>query len=102
MNDLFEFPPESTKVVNMTDHHYDVRIDRKTKWGNPYVIGVHGTRAEVIKLYEEWIQTQEHLMNSLHELEGKTLGCWCKPRACHGDVLAKMVNRKCHSAGKIE
>lgn len=32
MNDLFEFPPESTKVVNMTDHHYDVRLDRKTKW----------------------------------------------------------------------
>lgn len=29
-------------------------------------------------------------MASLHELDGKTLACWCKPHACHGDVLAKV------------
>jgi len=28
---------------------------------------------------------------ALHELEGKTLGCWCPPRACHGDVLARLA-----------
>ena len=29
-------------------------------------------------------------MNDLHELEGKTLGCWCKPEKCHGDILIKL------------
>jgi hypothetical protein len=31
------------------------------------------------------------LLNDLHELEGKTLGCFCKPLACHGDVLKDLV-----------
>ena len=33
-------------------------------------------------------------MNSLHELKGKQLGCWCKPGVCHGDVLVKLYNEK--------
>jgi len=24
-------------------------------------------------------------------LRGKTLGCFCKPRACHGDVIANYL-----------
>ena len=30
-------------------------------------------------------------MRRLHELNGTTLGCWCKPNPCHGDVLVKLV-----------
>jgi hypothetical protein len=26
------------------------------------------------------------------ELKGKKLGCWCKPNACHGDVLAELAD----------
>ena len=26
------------------------------------------------------------------ELRGKVLGCWCSPKACHGDVLAEIAN----------
>ena len=26
------------------------------------------------------------------ELKGKFLGCWCKPEACHGDVIAEIVD----------
>ena len=33
-----------------------------------------------------------HKENDLEELEGKTLGCWCKPKTCHGDVLVELVN----------
>jgi hypothetical protein len=25
------------------------------------------------------------------ELQGKTLGCWCKPLACHGDVIVEIL-----------
>lgn len=92
LDDLFELPPPKTRVVNMTEEHYDVRIDRKTKWGNPFQIGVDGTRDEVIKKYSDWIVNQEHLMNSLPELTGKKLGCWCRPKSCHGDVLARLAD----------
>jgi len=31
-------------------------------------------------------------MDSLIELKGKTLGCWCHPKQCHGDILSKWAN----------
>jgi hypothetical protein len=33
-------------------------------------------------------------MERLKELEGKALGCWCKPKSCHGDVLIKLIEEK--------
>ena len=44
-------------------------------------------------MYREWIMQQTDLLADLHELKGKTLGCWCKPRWCHGDVLAELADR---------
>lgn len=73
---------------------YDVDITRHGKWGNPYHIGTHGTRSEVINMYEEYVRNNRELMGSLHELENKRLGCLCKPRACHGDVLVKLLKEK--------
>ena len=70
----------------------DVCIDRSTKWGNTFIIGKDGTRAEVIEKYREWIKNQPHLMSALPELRGKKLSCWCSPLPCHGDVLAEMAN----------
>ena len=62
------------------------------KWGNPFVIGRDGTRDDVIARYELWLLEQPELVDALPELAGKTLGCWCAPRACHGDVLARLAN----------
>jgi hypothetical protein len=70
-----------------------VYIGRPSKWGNPFVIGKQGTRAEVIAKYREWIMTQPRLLADLHELRGKDLICWCAPFACHGDVLRELANR---------
>ena len=86
MNVLF------TSVVNVTKDEYDVYIGRGSDWGNPFVIGRDGTRKEVIKKYEQWIKNQPHLLERLGELEGKRLGCFCKPYDCHGDVLVKLVD----------
>lgn len=80
------------KVVHCKKEKYDVYIGRPSKWGNPFTIGIHGTREQVIQMYREWIYTQPHLMNSLHELKGKVLGCWCSPKECHGDVLIELAN----------
>ena len=83
------------KVVHCKKEAYDIYIGRPSKWGNPFAVGNHGTRDEVVNKYSVWIlqPEQQHLINSLHELEGKTLGCWCKPNSCHGDVLIKLLER---------
>ena len=81
-----------TKVVHCKRGEYDIYIGRPGKWGNPFVIGKDGTRDEVIEKYKAWLLSREDLMGSLAELQGKTLGCWCKPEACHGDVLAELAD----------
>lgn len=66
-----------------------VYIGRGSKWGNPFRIGKDGNRAEVIEQYRSMITTIDA---DFHELTGKTLVCWCKPLACHGDVLAELAD----------
>lgn len=78
------------KVVHCKKEQYDIYIGRPSKWGNPFIIGKDGDRNEVIKKYKEWILTQKELIDSLYELQNKTLGCWCAPNACHGDVLIEL------------
>jgi hypothetical protein len=46
----------------------------------------------VIERYEPWLLGNDALMAALSELRGKVLGCWCAPRACHGDVLMRLAN----------
>jgi hypothetical protein len=84
--------PSHLLVVHCKQSPFDIYIGRPSKWGNPFHVGRDGTREEVIAKYEEWLHTQDHLMTSLAELRGKTLGCWCTPAACHGDVLARLAN----------
>ena len=91
-----------TKVVNK--YHkipYDIYIGRGSRWGNPFT-HLEGkslaqfkvaTREEAIEKYREWIMEQPQLLADLHELKGKTLGCFCKPKSCHGDVLVELVNK---------
>ena len=82
-----------TIVINVRlTNNYDVYIGRGSPWGNPFHIGVDGTREEVIQKYREWLLQQPHLMAKLPELQGLALGCWCKPLPCHGDVLAKLAD----------
>ena len=92
---------EKCRIVHHKKEDYDVLIDRTSKWGCPFshkkgtkAIYILSSRKEVIDAYREWITNGEgkYLLNDLHELKGKTLGCWCKPKACHGDVLVELVN----------
>ncbi len=80
-------------VVHCKRAEYDVYIGRPSKWGNPFNIGKDGSREDVINRYYTYLMENESLMADLPELKGKVLGCWCKPKACHGDVLAQMANR---------
>jgi hypothetical protein len=64
-----------------------VRIDRATKWGNPFVLGRDGDRDTVSARYAAHLRASPDLVAALGELRGRTLACWCAPLRCHGDVL---------------
>ena len=90
------------KVVHCKKEDYDVYIGRGSKWGNPFThksgtkaIWIVPTRKEAIEKYKEWIINGEgkHLIKDLFELKNKTLGCWCKPKSCHGDILCELVKK---------
>lgn len=87
------------RVVHCKKEQFDVYIGRGSVWGNPFshkegTLAQHvvGSREEAISKYEEYLLESPDLMERLPELKGKTLGCWCKPKACHGDVLLRLAN----------
>ena len=92
-----------TTVVHFKKDKCDVYIGRPSKWGNPFTHIKDGktlakfqvaTRQDAIESFRKWITEGEgkYLLKDLPELQHKTLGCWCSPLACHGEVLAELVN----------
>lgn len=89
-----------TRVVHSKQAPYDVYIGRPSKWGNPFEIGKDGTREEVIAAYQDWLFSEgRDLLKDLDEIRGKVLGCWCHPKACHGDVLAQIADNCFYDPG---
>jgi len=87
------------RVVHCKKEEFDVYVGRGSKWGNPYshkegtlAEYVVESRREAVQKFEEYLLSNEELMGSLSELKGKTLGCWCKPKSCHGDILLRYAN----------
>lgn len=91
-----------------------IKVDRSSSWGNPYIVGKHGTRAECVELFihlvngriclttrnqTEQIEWQATAFRALHSLRGKNLACWCplpkegEPDLCHAAVLLELANR---------
>ena len=83
-----------TEVVNKRDRLYDVYIGRGSIWGNPFTVEKYG-RDGCIDKYEHYIRDKlrnnPQLWQELQKLEGKVLGCFCKPKRCHGDILVKIL-----------
>jgi len=93
----------SARVVHCKQEPFDVYIGRPSKWGNPFTHIQDGntkakyicsSRKEAIEKYRQWITKGggRYLLQHIGELRGKTLGCWCKPQTCHGDVLVELAN----------
>lgn len=79
-----------------------VYCGRPSPWGNPYRIGVDGTRDEVIRKYRVWLwRTLREQPDFLAPLIGKDLVCWCAPSPCHCDVLAKAIAWKYRNLASI-
>lgn len=92
------------RVVNLYKEPYDVYIGRSGKgktslWGNPFSVKEYGHDACIEKFREyitERLESEPALVVELSKLKGKTLGCFCKPKACHGDVILEMIERYCN------
>jgi uncharacterized protein DUF4326 len=92
------------------------KVDRTTVFGNPFDSGTHDT-GDAVRNHRLWltgILTDEHLLaqypdivakhliarrrrvlESLAQLRGMNLACWCPPaRPCHADLLLKLANEQ--------
>lgn len=93
-----------------------VKVDRTTKWGNPFVKHGDGVAMEqgmAVYLFRNLITKQRAWLpvpkpwpkgkipagppttvdDVRNELRGKNLACWCKPGTpCHADVLLELAN----------
>lgn len=99
-----------TTVVNINKDKCDIYIGRSTQshipeypqkgWaGNPYNLK-DWNRTESIQRYREYfydrIEKDEIFRAGILSLRGKTLGCFCKPLSCHGDIIAEYLNNLRH------
>lgn len=72
-------------------------IGRGSNWGNPYAMTSYSNedREKVINLFKYDFEKDILLKvkkQEVYKLLGKKLGCFCKPFACHGDILADYLN----------
>lgn len=61
-------------------------------FGNKFKVGRDGNRDEVCDKHEEYFRTNEELQRWVPFLKGKALVCFCAPKRCHGDTLARAAN----------
>lgn len=104
---FFLYQRISMKVVNLHKEYYEVYIGRAGKgqdgyFGNPVRIGykcpvcssVHSSGGDTLPCYEKYLRDRlfhdETFRLSVKNLLGKVLGCFCKPKPCHGDILIKV------------
>ena len=85
----------SGRVVHCKREKFDVYIGRPGPWGNPFTLSKEEERGAVIEKYRTWLLAEIKAgrieKEQVISLGGKTLGCWCAPKACHGDVLLEVA-----------
>lgn len=81
------------KVVNKYKEKYTVYIGRGSVFGNPFRIGKDGDREEVINLYKHYVKSNAKVLKAIYNLpKDAILGCFCHPKACHGDIIVELYN----------
>ena len=80
------------------------RIGRGTSLGNPFRMESEADRAEVIDRYRQWLwskmqepgwNAQKAALRAIMDAQDSgvrvVLACYCKPKACHGDVIVAAI-----------
>ena len=87
-----------TTIVNLRIEKYDVYIGRAGRgkdgyFGNPFSFG---TREQNISDFMDYfysrLESDPVFRYRVGQLRDKTLGCFCKPLACHGDVIKEYLD----------
>jgi hypothetical protein len=98
-----------TKIVNLNNSGYRIYIGRPSPWGNPWTHKEStiakfkvNTPEEAVENYSKWLwgidftdvlqEKRWWILDHLGDLRNQVLGCYCKPKICHGDILADIVN----------
>lgn len=87
-----------TRVVNVKHEPCEVYCGRAcagwpaSPWANRHRLEHESDRARVIAEFEKDLDANPVLLCRLVELRGKRLGCWCAPKPCHCDVLARRAD----------
>jgi len=71
--------------------------EQNSIWANPFKLtgDSEDERQDILRQYYYYISdkiVKENLWAQLELLRGKNLGCWCQPKACHGDVLLYILS----------
>lgn len=91
-----------TIVVNLHASSYTKYIGRGSRFGNPYLIGPDGTREDVVVKHKKDFDNNPKLREAVwNELKGETLGCFCKPLACHGDTYVEYIKERMRKNNEI-
>jgi hypothetical protein len=102
----------TTTVINIADAPAGwekdskyVFIGRPSRWGNPFRVQGEHTRNESIQRFANHLAHHLDRLDSKAiqalqaELREKILVCYCKPKRCHGDVLAAFADRPIDDGG---
>ena len=90
-----------TRVVNLRREDYDVYIGRAGQgedgyFGNPIRLNPGETRGSTLEKFKEYfynrLQTDPQYKERIASLKGLTLGCFCKPNPCHGDIIKEYLD----------
>jgi hypothetical protein len=99
---VIEWENEPNHVNIGRKNVYQVEIDGKyipypavtSVFANSFTVEDHG-REEALSLYEkdmrEQLENDSKLVEKLLDLDGMTLGCWCCPEDCHGDIIVNLI-----------
>ena len=85
--------PHPNWVKNVNRDPFDVYIGRGkgSIWGNPFRMDAKHNRQQVIYAFTDYLLKKPKLLSQLESLKDKTLGCFCAPQLCHGDVLRWLI-----------
>lgn len=87
--DLLEWlkKPEHIYIGRSNGH---IKGADKSYWSNPFPVKKYG-RDKCLEMYKNYVLNNSEMMSKIKELEEKTLGCWCHPEKCHGDILIEIL-----------
>ncbi len=81
-----------TRIVHCKKEPFDKYIGRPGPFGNPFTVKEYGRKLAFILFRKYFYQNPELQEKVRNELKDKILGCWCKPKTCHGDVYVEYLN----------